>query len=115
MCVDLASMLVPGEGMLAGSFARGLFLVHSECEESAYINSRPFRVNAGAVSGHGDPGDAGHAAGQSTEDMGGVPCITECAWGYDCLRKEAGTVLRCIGLRRATGQAGLAEDAGACL
>lgn len=28
-----------------------LFLVHSECSESAYINSRPFRVNAGPVSG----------------------------------------------------------------
>lgn len=50
VCVDLASMLVPGEGMLVGSFSRALFLVHSECMESAYINSRPFRVNAGAVS-----------------------------------------------------------------
>jgi 3-dehydroquinate synthase class II len=39
-CVDLCSLLVPGEGMLVGSFARALFLVHSECEESAYINSR---------------------------------------------------------------------------
>ena len=49
-CVDLASVMVPGEGMLVGSFARGMFLVHSECEESGYINSRPFRVNAGPVS-----------------------------------------------------------------
>lgn len=49
VCVDLCSMLAPGEGMLVGSFSRGLFLVHSECMESAYINSRPFRVNAGAV------------------------------------------------------------------
>jgi 3-dehydroquinate synthase II len=48
--VDLCSNMVPGEGMLVGSFARGLFLVHSECAESAYINSRPFRVNAGPVS-----------------------------------------------------------------
>lgn len=32
-----------------GSFARGLFLVHSECLESNYISSRPFRVNAGPV------------------------------------------------------------------
>jgi hypothetical protein len=39
-CVDLCSLLAPGEGMLVGSFARALFLVHSECEESAYINSR---------------------------------------------------------------------------
>ena len=48
-CVDLCENLKPGEGMLVGSFSRGLFLVHSECEESAYINSRPFRVNAGPV------------------------------------------------------------------
>lgn len=34
VCVDLANMLVPGEGMLVGSFASGLLLVHSECEES---------------------------------------------------------------------------------
>lgn len=34
-CVDLASMLVPGEGLCVGSFARGLFLVHSECSESS--------------------------------------------------------------------------------
>ncbi|KAF5186798.1 3-dehydroquinate synthase, partial [Thalictrum thalictroides] len=32
-----------------GSFARGLYLVHSECLESNYIASRPFRVNAGPV------------------------------------------------------------------
>lgn len=32
-----------------GSFARGLFLVNSECLESNYIASRPFRVNAGPV------------------------------------------------------------------
>jgi hypothetical protein len=51
VCVDVASMLAPGEGMLVGSFSRALFLVHSECMESAYINSRPFRVNAGAVGG----------------------------------------------------------------
>eukprot|EP00775_Hariotina_reticulata_P002936 gene2936-3222_t len=41
--------LEPGEGLLVGSFARALFLVHSECLESQYINSRPFRINAGAV------------------------------------------------------------------
>lgn len=41
VCVDMASLLVPGEGLLVGSFARALFLVHSECAESAYINSRP--------------------------------------------------------------------------
>jgi len=45
--VDLASLLAPGEGLLVGSFARALALVHSECAASAYIASRPFRVNAG--------------------------------------------------------------------
>lgn len=49
VCVDMCSMLVPGEGMLVGNFARAGFLVHSECTESRYINSRPFRVNAGPV------------------------------------------------------------------
>ena len=48
-CVDLCSILQPGEGLLCGSFSRGLFLIHSECEETDYINSRPFRVNAGPV------------------------------------------------------------------
>jgi 3-dehydroquinate synthase class II len=32
-----------------GSFARAFFLVHSECLESSYVASRPFRVNAGPV------------------------------------------------------------------
>ncbi|EFN55575.1 hypothetical protein CHLNCDRAFT_23378 [Chlorella variabilis] len=48
-CVDLCCLLQPGEGMLVGSFARAMFLVHSECAESKYIASRPFRVNAGPV------------------------------------------------------------------
>ncbi|CAK7335153.1 unnamed protein product [Dovyalis caffra] len=45
VCVDLCSLMKPGEGLLVGSFARGLFLVHSECLESNYIASRPFCVN----------------------------------------------------------------------
>ncbi|VVB04375.1 unnamed protein product [Arabis nemorensis] len=49
VCVDLCSLMRAGEGLLVGSFARGLFLVHSECMESNYIASRPFRVNAGPV------------------------------------------------------------------
>ncbi|KAL3629347.1 hypothetical protein CASFOL_026569 [Castilleja foliolosa] len=49
VCVDLCSIMKPSEGLLVGSFARGLFLVHSECLESNYISSRPFRVNAGPV------------------------------------------------------------------
>jgi 3-dehydroquinate synthase II len=48
-CVDTAALLLPGEGMLLGSFAGGFFLVLSEALESGYIAARPFRVNAGAV------------------------------------------------------------------
>lgn len=49
VCVDTASLLSIGEGMLLGSQSNGLFLVHSETLESEYVASRPFRVNAGAV------------------------------------------------------------------
>lgn len=49
VCVDTCSMMEVGEGMLIGSFATGLFMVHSESLESEYVASRPFRVNAGAV------------------------------------------------------------------
>jgi 3-dehydroquinate synthase II len=48
-CVDTCSMLERGEGMLIGSQADGLVLVHGETIESEYVESRPFRVNAGAV------------------------------------------------------------------
>ncbi|KXA93272.1 3-dehydroquinate synthase [candidate division MSBL1 archaeon SCGC-AAA259E17] len=48
-CVDTASLMKVGEGMLVGSQSNGLFLVHSETLESEYVESRPFRVNAGAV------------------------------------------------------------------
>jgi 3-dehydroquinate synthase class II len=48
-CIDLSSLMFPGEGLLVGSFCRGLFLVHSECSENDFIASRPFRVNAGPV------------------------------------------------------------------
>jgi 3-dehydroquinate synthase II len=49
VCVDTVSMMTPGEGMLIGSQASCLFLIQSESEESGYVASRPFRVNAGAV------------------------------------------------------------------
>ncbi|MFQ5815588.1 MAG: 3-dehydroquinate synthase II, partial [Candidatus Hydrothermarchaeaceae archaeon] len=49
VCVDTASLLSVGQGMLVGSQANGLFLVHSETLETEYVASRPFRVNAGAV------------------------------------------------------------------
>jgi len=49
VCIDTCSMLKIGEGMLVGSQANGLFLVHSESVESEYVETRPFRVNAGPV------------------------------------------------------------------
>ncbi len=49
VCIDTCSMMVPGEGMLIGSYSSCLFLVQSESEENGYVASRPFRVNAGAV------------------------------------------------------------------
>ncbi|MEM2907746.1 MAG: 3-dehydroquinate synthase II [Candidatus Hadarchaeales archaeon] len=48
-CVDTCSLMEVGEGMLVGSQADGLFLVHSETLPSKYVEPRPFRVNAGAV------------------------------------------------------------------
>lgn len=49
VCVDTCSLMKPGEGLLVGSQSGGLFLIHSECVESGYVASRPFRVNAGPV------------------------------------------------------------------
>jgi 3-dehydroquinate synthase II len=48
-CVDTTSLMSLGEGMLVGSQAGGLFLVHSETIPSEFVEMRPFRVNAGAV------------------------------------------------------------------
>ena len=49
VCVDTASMLHKGEGMLVGSRANFMFLVHNESVGSSFTSPRPFRVNAGAV------------------------------------------------------------------
>jgi len=49
VCVDTASMLARGEGMLVGSKSNFLFLVHNESVGSSFTSPRPFRVNAGAV------------------------------------------------------------------
>ena len=49
VCIDTCSILDVGEGMLIGSQSNGLFLVHSESVESEYVDTRPFRVNAGPV------------------------------------------------------------------
>ena len=49
VCVDFTSYLEKGEGMLVGSSASSMVLVHSETIESEFVPVRPFRVNAGAV------------------------------------------------------------------
>ncbi len=49
VCVDTASMLHRGEGMLVGSQSNFMFLVHNESVGSSFTSPRPFRVNAGAV------------------------------------------------------------------
>ena len=49
VCVDTCTLLGAGEGMLIGSQAGGMFLVHSESKHNQYAAPRPFRVNAGAV------------------------------------------------------------------
>jgi 3-dehydroquinate synthase II len=60
VCVDTCSLMSVGEGMLVGSQSNGLFLVHSESEDSPYVAARPFRVNAGAVHAYVKVGDKTH-------------------------------------------------------
>lgn len=57
VCVDTCNLMIRGEGMLVGSQSNGMFLIHSESEESPYVASRPFRVNAGAVHAYVRVGD----------------------------------------------------------
>ena len=49
VCVDTCSSMIQGEGMLVGNSSQALFLVHAESVENSFINTRPFRVNAGPV------------------------------------------------------------------
>jgi len=49
VCVDLTTLLDLGEGMLVGSSASSMVLVHGETVESEFVPTRPFRVNAGAA------------------------------------------------------------------
>ncbi len=52
VCIDTVTLMTPGEGMLVGNRASFMFLVASESEESEYVASRPFRVNAGSVNAY---------------------------------------------------------------
>ncbi len=47
-CVDLTSLLKKGEGLLIGSTASSMALVHGETIESVFVPTRPFRINAGS-------------------------------------------------------------------
>ena len=49
VCVDLTERLDLGEGMLIGSSANAMAMIHGETIPSEYVPTRPFRVNAGAV------------------------------------------------------------------
>lgn len=50
VCVDTCDLMRPGEGILVGCQSSGLFLVQAEVHESPYVETRPFRVNAGPIS-----------------------------------------------------------------
>jgi 3-dehydroquinate synthase II len=49
VCVDTCTSMTLGEGMLVGTSSQALFLIHSESVENPFVNTRPFRVNAGPV------------------------------------------------------------------
>ncbi len=48
-CIDTVTVLGLGEGLLVGSMASMLFLIHNESIGSSFTSPRPFRVNAGAI------------------------------------------------------------------
>lgn len=49
VCVDTCDLMEQGEGILVGSQSAGLFLIEAEVHENPYVQSRPFRVNAGSL------------------------------------------------------------------
>ncbi len=49
VCVDTCTNMQLGDGMLVGNSSSAMFLIHSESIENPYVETRPFRVNAGAV------------------------------------------------------------------
>jgi 3-amino-4-hydroxybenzoic acid synthase len=52
VCVDTCSNFHEDEGILVGSFGGGFLLACSETHPLPYMPTRPFRVNAGAVSSY---------------------------------------------------------------
>ncbi|MBS7655019.1 3-dehydroquinate synthase II [Candidatus Bathyarchaeota archaeon] len=51
-CIDTCDIMKEGEGLLVGSQSSGLFLVQAEVQVNPYVEPRPFRVNAGAISSY---------------------------------------------------------------
>jgi len=49
-CIDTCDLMEIGEGLLVGCQSSGFFLIQAEVYENPYVESRPFRVNAGAIS-----------------------------------------------------------------
>lgn len=49
VCIDTCSKMKLGEGILIGNSSSAMFLVHSETIENPYVETRPFRVNAGGL------------------------------------------------------------------
>jgi len=52
VCIDTCDIMKEGEGLLVGSQSSGLFLVQAEVQVNPYVEPRPFRVNAGAISSY---------------------------------------------------------------
>jgi 3-dehydroquinate synthase class II len=52
VCVDTCSNFFLDEGLLVGAFGGGFLLCCSETHPLPYMPTRPFRVNAGAVSSY---------------------------------------------------------------
>jgi 3-dehydroquinate synthase II len=51
-CIDTCDIMKEGEGLLVGSQSSGLFLVQAEVQVNPFVEPRPFRVNAGAISSY---------------------------------------------------------------
>ncbi|MEM3704182.1 MAG: 3-dehydroquinate synthase II, partial [Candidatus Bathyarchaeia archaeon] len=49
-CIDTCDLMKTGEGLLVGCQSACLFLVEAEVHENPFVQPRPFRVNAGAIS-----------------------------------------------------------------
>ncbi|MEM3640508.1 MAG: 3-dehydroquinate synthase II [Candidatus Bathyarchaeia archaeon] len=49
-CIDTCDLMKTGEGILVGCQSACLFLVEAEVHENPFVQPRPFRVNAGAIS-----------------------------------------------------------------